>query len=112
MADLNRANTSYGYRAIIGGDLNWDPPDRSGTPYANPARQPTLVPLYVSNWECDEREYGSRDGADTFPVDVRNHRKIDYVFANAGGHSAFSCFVNAASTWSDHDLLMSTLVIN
>ena len=112
MADLNRTNTNYGYRAIVGGDLNWDPPDRNGSAYADPARQPTLVPLYVSNWECDERDSGKRDGDSTFPIPILDDRKIDYIFANAGGHSAFSCFVEGASTWSDHDLLMSRLVLN
>ena len=112
LAAVNRDGASFSYSSIVGGDLNWDPPDRNGTPYATPARQPTLVPLYVSNWECDEPEYRSRDGADTFPEPFPfDDHKYDYVFGSAGGFSSFRGDVTGSS-YSDHNLLTATFVVS
>lgn len=96
MAGLIDEGVRLGYRTISGGDLNAEPPDDDlGTPYGDPAKYPTLVPLYEYNIECDEIEYGERDGENT-----SGFNKIDYLFVDRG-FSSISC--DATSTdYSDH----------
>lgn len=104
MAELIDEGVKLGYRTITGGDFNAEPPDDDGaTPYSDPAKHPTLVPLYNYNIECDEIEYGRRDGENTTGYEWFNPsgtNKIDYLFVDRG-FSSITC--DATSTdYSDH----------
>ena len=104
MAALIDEGVRLGYRTITGGDFNAEPPDDDGgTPYSDSPEHPTLVPLYEYNIECDEIEYGKRDGENTTGYDwfkPWGTNKIDYLFVDRG-FSSISC--DATSTdYSDH----------